>query len=160
MCTYVQAAAAVVNLINTAIQVHEIKVERAESKYNAEVMMQEAKQAKTQAAEERQDGIEDARKQRLNAILNIAERKGDIAASNLDVNSQTALNIYDDEKLNGEINALTTIRNANKRSDAYLQTANKYFREAELTSFKGKRKERKAYAGMIGDTLKNMFGEE
>lgn len=126
-------------VVKTVVAVQKVRNAKAESEYSAEVMEYEAKKAETKATEERQTGIEDARKQRLNAILNIADEKSGIAASNLSVNSQTSLNIFDDEKLNSEIDAMTTLKNANKRSDAYLDTSESYYRDAELTSFKAKR---------------------
>ncbi len=139
MCVYsdvVQVLETVANVVNSVIQVQEIRADRAESEYNIELYKAQAKKAEDNAIYERQEGIEEARKQRLNAILSIADEKSAIASSNLSLTGQTSLNLADDQKLNGELNALTTLKNSEKRANAYIDAANNYYMKAALSDRK------------------------
>lgn len=138
MCTIMDAASAVVNVVSTIVGLKAAHSEKKAAEHQTEVLISQAKKAERNAAIERQEGIEDARQERLNAILNMSEQKATIAASNLATSSQTSLNIIDDEKLNGELEALNTLKEANRRSDSYLDTAEKYYNEASLNLFNSK----------------------
>ena len=127
--------------INVATALFGVKTafdEKYFEKQQTNALITQAKKAEENAAIARQEGLEDARQKKLKSILNMSEQKANIAASNLNVGSQTSLNIVDDEKLNGELEALTTMRDANKRSDSYLETANNLYNKASLTSLKSK----------------------
>ena len=67
-----------------------------------------------------------------------AEQTTIIAAGNLGVTSQTSLNIVDDEKLNGELDALTTLKTAEQKYATYIDKANQYYANAELSATKAK----------------------
>ena len=64
--------------------------------------------------------------------------KSKIASGNIALSSQTALNLVDDEKLNGELSALNTLKVSQRRSDAYLQQTGQYYSNAQLNSFNNK----------------------
>lgn len=134
------AISSAINIVATVADVHASFVERQTSKNETNAIIHQAKVAERNAAIERQEGIEDARQKKLNAILNMSEQKANIASSNLATTSETALNIMDDEKLNGEIEALATINESTRRSDNYLESAKKYYNQAAMHSFNSKMK--------------------
>lgn len=138
MCTFATITMAAAGLITAAASAYSASTEKAAAKYQSELYVKDAEKAKSDAAYERQTGIEDARNKRLQAILNMGEAKTTIASGNIATSSQTALNIIDDEKLNGELDALTTIRNSEKKAQDYLYQSDQYYAQAGLTSFKSK----------------------
>ena len=82
----------------------------------------------------RQEGIEKARREKLNAILNMNNIKTKAAASNLSLASESVMNMIDDEKIKGENNALSTLNNSENRSKKYINMANSYYQNASLNS--------------------------
>ena len=142
MCIFetVDAISTAINIAATAAEVHSSFVEKQNAKNETNAIIHQAKVAERNAALERQEGIEDARQKKLNAILNMSEQKANIASSNLATTSETSLNIMDDEKLNGEIEALSTMKEATRRSDNYLESAKKYYHQAAMHSFNSKMK--------------------
>ena len=92
----------VIKVVQAAFQVKKAVEVRKEAKYQTDILRQEAKQAKEDAADERQQGLDEARRIRLKSILNMSEMKSDIASNNILLSSKTALNLVTDEKLNGK----------------------------------------------------------
>ncbi len=123
-------------------QYQDINYQRQVGNYQAALMLEQGRQAEREAAYQRQEGIEEARRQKLNAILKMGDKKAAIAARNIALSSQTALNTVDDEKLNGELNALTTLKNSERKAQTYIDRANDYYRNAQLQSFQTKKKYR------------------
>lgn len=140
MCIYeiTEAITAVANVVSAAVQVQEARVEKAQYEYETDLYTSHAKKLENRATTELQNGIEKARRQRLNAILDGAEQTTIIAAGNLGVTSQTSLNIIDDEKLNGELDALTTLKTAEQKHATYIDKANQYYANAALSATKAK----------------------
>ena len=87
----------------------QINYQKKLGNYQSSLMILQGKQAEQEAAYQRQEGIEEARRQKLNAILRMGDKKTAIAGRNIALSSQTALNTVEDEKINGELNALTTL---------------------------------------------------
>lgn len=138
MCDPTSIVMATTTLITAATTAYTINSQKTAAEYQANIAVQQAEKAKNDAAYERQSGIEEARNQRLQAILNMGDAKTTIAAGNISTSSQTALNIVEDEKLNGELEALTTLKDSEKRAQDYLYQADQYYTQAGLTSFKSK----------------------
>ena len=124
--------------IQTVIQVKKAVDTKNEIEYQSEILKKEAEQAKEQAADERQAGVEEARRIRLKSILTMSETKTDIASGNILLSSPTAINLVDDEKLNGELDALITQKNYDKRAESYMKQSQKYYQNAALKSFNSK----------------------
>jgi len=139
MCELTTIVMTLGTVLSTAAGVYSSQTRKAESKYQASLAVQQAEKAKKDAAYERQTGIEEARNQRLQAILNMGEEKTNIAAGNISNNSQTALNILDDSKLNGELDALTTLKKSDKRANDIMFNSDNYYSAAALTSFSARR---------------------
>lgn len=92
-------------------------------------------QAKTEVNQsklELQEGIEDSRRKKLKSILNMGETTTKIAAGNIMTSSLTALNAVDDEKMNGEAEAISTVKSAYRRASDRFNKANMYYEKAKL----------------------------
>lgn len=116
---------------------------------NASIL--KGKEAQAQAVAERQEGIENSRKEKLKSILAAGDLETNIASGNISLSSQTAANILETEKLNGENDALTTLKSANKRADSYMQRAREYYENAQLTSFNTKSLRNRFWLNSIAD---------
>ena len=140
MCVYeaTEIINAISSVVQTVVKVQEIRIEKAENEYNAQMMVSKAKRAENQAAYERQEGIEDARKQRLNAILTSADTKVEIASGNLGVSSMTSLNLLQDDKEEGERDAEKTLRTSEYKASNYIDSANNYYKQSALYTFRSK----------------------
>ncbi len=138
MCSIYDAVQAAANLVVAAVEIKEIQTQKAESEYQTEFLTKQAKKAEKDAAYVRQEGIEEARRKRLQSILNMGEEKTNLAAGNIGLSSQMAINIVDDEKLNGELDALTTLKDSEREAQKYMDRAEQYYAQAGLTSFRSK----------------------
>ena len=152
MCvvTGLAIAQVAVSAINSYQQANALKYQ---SEIEAKSLIEKGKIAERNAAIERQEGIEEARNQKLSSILNMQKEKTLFASNNILTSSQTSINVFDSEKIGGELNALNTIKKADGRSDKYLQTANDYYQKASLTLFKGKQEYKNALSKNIGGTV-------
>ena len=138
MCV-MQTLSAASEIVSMLGQFQSVRAEKAAGEYNAQQMIQQAKADERNAAYERQEGIENARKERLKAIQNMGNIKSHIAAGNLMTNSSTALNLINDEKINGDLNALDLLNSSEKRAQSYIDSANRKYQSASLTLFKTKK---------------------
>lgn len=138
MCTVDDAISAVVGVVEVIGMVQHNKAETAKSKYRIEVLNQQAQTAKKEAVNTRQEGIEESRRKKLKSILLMNEEAARYAANNIALSSQTAVNSIDDYKLNGELDALNTIKNYEKRAQSYERQAQQYYQNAALTAFNNK----------------------
>ena len=130
----------VIKVLKSALEIKKAVDEKKEAEYQTELLRTEASQAKAQAIEERQSGIEEARRTRLKSILNMSETKTDIASGNINLFSSTSLNLLSDEKLNGELDALVTLKNSETRAKSYMNQSQKYYKDAALNVYKTKNK--------------------
>ena len=132
MCGVWEGVSGVAEAATAVFEWQEISNAKKEARYNAENLVKEAQIAEEQAGVERQEGIEEARTKRLQAILNMGEIKTATAAGNIAVSSQNTLNLMDAEKLSGELEALNSLSEADKSSSSYLQKADKLYSQAQL----------------------------
>lgn len=137
MCV-LEIASVVSDGLSLYTQIQSIRNERAVGKYNVEQSIKQAQLAEKKAAYERQEGIEDARERRLKAIQAAGSRMTSIAAGNISMASSTALNAVDDEKLGGEVDALRILESSERQAESYMDTAQNYYAQASLQSFKSK----------------------
>ena len=131
MCV-VEIADAVGGIIN-------LNQQKTIGKYRTLQLINQGKEAENNAAIVRQEGIETARKQKLNAILNMAKTKTNAAANNLAMSSETVLNLENDDIMHGNLNAEETLKKSERRAEQYIKTANNYYQNAALNSFQTKR---------------------
>ncbi len=138
MCELITIATATAGVLSAVSGIYSAKSQKAAAEYQADLTVQQAEKAEKDAAYERQTGIEEARNQRLQAILDMGDEKAAFAAGNIAVSSQTALNAVDDARLNGELEALTTLRESERTADNYIFQAEQLYANAGLTSFNAK----------------------
>lgn len=138
MCNPYDITKAVVDTVRVAVEVKKAVENKKEAKYQNELIKTEAKQARQEASYERQEGIEEARRKKLRSILSMGETQAELASGNIALSSATALNIYEDEKQNGELDALMTLNSSEKRAEKYMQQSQKYYANAALNSFNAK----------------------
>lgn len=137
MCV-VEALQATSLLAGAVFQLPSARAEKKAGLYTVQQTIQQAKISERNAAIERQEGIESARKERLKAIQNMASVKTDIAAGNIFTSSTSALYLIDDEKTKGDLNAVDILNESEKRSQAYLNSAMQQYNNAALYTFNTK----------------------
>lgn len=140
MCTVEDVVSGVAKAVSTFVTWETIYTEKQTAKAEAESLKKQAITAEEQAGIERQEGVEEARQKRLQAILRAEEQKTNIAAGNIAVSSEYTLNKIEDEKLNGELDALNIMKEADFSSQSYLSKAETYRNQAQLKSLEAKDK--------------------
>ncbi len=140
----------------TAVSLSQASAQKKVAAYQIEQSKKEAQNAELQAAYERQVGVEDARKQKLNSILNMHKEKAKFAGNNISLSSGTVLNLEDDLKINSELDALTTQNNSEQKAQNYLNKRNSLYQNAALISFNNKLNSSKTYAQLGINTLNSL----
>ena len=148
MCTPELIVAGTVQGLDLVNSIYQIESQKAIGKFNEKLARQKAQIAEKDAAYERQKGIEDSREAKLKAIQNMASVKADIAGGNIMTSSSTALNLIEDEKQEGELEALKIIDSSEKASESYLRKAKDYYADASWTSFKTRTDYVSGYLGL------------
>lgn len=138
---------------STAISLSQVSANKKLAAYQIEQNKKEAKKYEMQAAYERQEGVESARNQKLNAILSMADKKAKLAGNNVAMSSGLVLNLENDAKINSELDALTTQRDAERKAQNYLDKRDSLYQNAALISFNSKLNRRTAYAQLGTSTL-------
>jgi len=134
---------------------------KAQYKYQAQVDKQNAEIAQENASRERQQGIEEARLQRLKAQQNVASQTSAMAANGIDVTQGTAVNLLGDTAMWGEMDALNTLANSESRARALEAEAGNFKNQARLDSFAGANAYKAGQLGAVSSGLKgisNAFG--
>lgn len=119
-------------IIGTRAVVQQSKAKAAQYEYQAKVAQNNAKIAETNAAQERQSGLEEARLQRIKTLQTIGSQQAGLAAGNVDITSGTALDTIEDTATMGELDALMIEYNAERQAQNYEQTAANYRNQANL----------------------------
>ncbi len=135
MCTANSIAVAVATVVSAALSVQQIQTQKAVTKYQARQMEYQAEQNKKKAEKQRIQGLEEARNKKLQAILRMGDSKTRFAAGNILASSATSLNVNEQHKLNGELEALNTMGNAEDMAENSEFQAEKLYSQAALTSF-------------------------
>ena len=112
-------------VVSTASDIIQVSKETKQLKNQAKTEVEQAKL-------ELQDGIEESRREKLKSILNMGETTTKIAAGNIMTSSLTALNAVDDEKMNGEADAISTVKSAYRRASERFDKADMYYEQAKL----------------------------
>lgn len=139
MCIFTE----VTDMISAAVQiatgtvaviskVQQSNAKKAEYEYKAKVAQNNAKIAETNAAQERQSGLEEARLQRTKTLQTIGSQQAGLAANNTDITQGSALDVIEDTATMGELDALMIEYNAERNAQNYEQTAANYRNEANL----------------------------
>ncbi len=163
MCI-VEIAMATSEAISLVNSIQSVKADKEAALYSANMSIQQAKIAERNAAYSRQEGIEDAREERLRAIQNMGKVKTDIASGNIMLLSSTALNLTEDEYQEGELNALQIMKSSEHQAQSYLDSAQRYYSNASLQTYKAKnaykQKRSNFFADNIKTNAKNFYNSE
>lgn len=114
------------------------KQQQAYYNYQAEVEKENAKIAQNNASLERQQGIEEARLQRIKTAQAIGSQTTAMAANGVDVTQGTAVDVLEDTAAMGELDALQTRYNYERKALAYEANANNYSNQSNLDVIAGK----------------------
>lgn len=133
--------AVVTSLASTAFgvvsAVQQAQQQEAYYNYQAQVAAQNAKIANENAALERQQGIEEARLQRMKTLQNIGAQTTAMAANGIDITQGTALDVIEDTATMGELDALQTRYNYERKAIQLEQSANNYQNQSNLDIIAG-----------------------
>lgn len=102
--------------------------------YQSQIYAQNAIAATTNAVNTRQAGYDEANKIKLETGSKVASQKAAMAANGIDVGEGTAVDLTDTTQYFGEMDALTTIKNANSRAAAYDLESENYNMQSGLSS--------------------------
>ena len=130
-------ATAVSTTMGVVSSVQQGTAQQAQYNYQAEVARNNAKIAQANADQQRQEGIEESRLQRIKTLQAIGKQQTAMAANGIDISSGTALDIIEDTSAMGELDALTTRYNSETQAIAYEQQANNFTNQANLDVFAG-----------------------
>lgn len=114
------------------------KAQQAQYNYQAKVNEENAKIAQSNADMQRQQGIEEARLQRLKTASVIGSQKAAMAANGVDVTQGTAVDVISDTAAMGELDALQTQYNYEMKARGYETEAGNFKNQANLDIISGK----------------------
>ncbi len=156
MCSVSTAATTATALLSAAISVQQIQTQKTVAKYQVQQMEAEAEHNKRLAEKEREEGIEEARNKRLQAILKMGDSTAKLAAGNLASSSVTLLNVNDQHKLNGELEALNTLNTTENNAENREFQAEKLYSNAALTSFNSKQQYKMGMMKVVSNTASSL----
>ena len=114
------------------------KAQQAQYNYQAKVNEENAKIAQENANVQRQQGIEEARLQRIKAASTIGAQKTAMAANGVDITQGTAVDVISDTAAMGELDALQTQYNYEMKARSYEAQAGNFENQANLDVISGK----------------------
>ena len=125
----------VVEAVNAVTEFMDLNQQKIKGNYYTQQLINQGKESENNAAIVRQEGIEKARREKLNAILNMAKTKTNAASNNLALSSETVLNLEQDNLQEGKLNALNTLKSSERKAEQYINSANNYYQKAALNSY-------------------------
>jgi len=131
------ASAAASTAIGITSSVQQGKQQEAYYNYQAQVAEENAKIAQSNAALERQQGIEESRLQRIKTAQAVGSQQTAMAANGVDVTQGTALDVIEDTAAMGELDALQTRYNYERKAIQYEQQANNFTNQSNLDIIAG-----------------------
>lgn len=133
------------------------KAQKAQYEYQAKVNEENAKIAQQNANVQRQQGIEEARLQRLKTASVIGSQQAAMAANGIDVTQGTAVDVIGDTAAMGELDALQTQYNYEMKAMGYETEAGNFKNQANLDRISGQN----AYtAGIYNSISQGLAGIE
>ena len=133
------AAAGIAGSVVSGVSAHQQgKQQQAMYNYQAQTAQENAKIADNNAKLERQQGIEEARLQRIKTLQAAGSQQTAMAANGIDVTQGTSLDVIEDTAAMGELDALQTRYNYERKALAYEAQADNYSNQANLDVIAGK----------------------
>ncbi len=114
------------------------KQQKAMYNYQAQVAQENAKIAENNAKMERQQGIEEARLQRMKTLQHVGSQQTAMAANGIDVTQGTPLDVIEDTAAIGELDALQTRYNYERKALSYEAQADNFSNQANLDVIAGR----------------------
>lgn len=163
MCDF-GITAAVIGIVGTIASttmgvvssVQSANAQKAQYNYQAQVAKKNAEIAQNNADQKRQEGIEEARQQRIKTLQAVGSQQAAMAANGIDVSSGTALDVIEDTAASGELDALTTRYNYETQALAYEQQANNFNNQASLDTFAGQNAYKSGMINAVGTGFKGL----
>ena len=131
------------------------KSQQAMYNYQAKVAKENKEIAEQNAATERQQGIEEERLQRYKTIQKVGAQQAAMAANGIDVTQGTALDVIEDTSTMGELDALQTRYNYERRAQAYEAEAGNFQNQANMDIISAKNAN---YAGKLNSISNGLAG--
>ena len=110
------------------------KAAAQEADFQAQVAKNNAVIAEDNAAKTRDTGYTEANRQRLKTVSAISSQKAGLAASGIDSSFGTSNDLTASTEYYGEMDALTTLNNANSQADAYMAQGSNYGLQSNMYS--------------------------
>lgn len=132
------AATAIGGIVGTTASVKSANANAKMSEYQARVAQDNAKIAEENARNERQSGLEEARRQRMKTIQTIGAQQTAMAANGIDIASGSALDTVSDTAQTGELDALMLQYNSERQAFNYEMQSNNFTNQANLDMFAAK----------------------
>lgn len=132
------------------------KAQKAQYDYQAKVAKKNAQIAQANADQKRQEGIEEARQQRMKTLRAVGSQQAAMAANGIDISSGTALDVIEDTAAMGELDALTTRYNYESQAVGLEQQANNFNNQAYLDSFAGQNAYKSGMINAAGTGFKGL----
>ena len=131
------AATAISTTLGVVGNVQQAKATQAQYNYQAQVDRRNAQIAQQNADQKRQEGIEEARQQRIRTLQAVGSQQAAMAANGIDISSGTALDIIGDTAATGELDALTTMYNSETEARAFEYQSNNFKNQSNLDILSG-----------------------
>lgn len=142
--------------IGVVSSVQSANAQKAQYDYQAQVAKKNAEIAQNNADQKRQEGIEEARQQRMKTLRAIGSQQAAMAANGIDISSGTALDVVEDTAAMGELDALTTRYNYETHAVGFEQQANNFNNQASLDTFAGQNAYKSGMTSAIGSGIKGL----
>lgn len=149
-------ATAVSTTMGVVSSVQSGKAQKAQYEYQAAVDRKNAEIAQSNADMKRQEGIEEARTQRIKTLQAVGSQQAAMAANGFDATSGTNLDIIEDTSAQGELDALTKQYNKETEALSYETTANNYSNQANLDSMAGQNAYKTGMLNAVGTGFKGL----
>lgn len=168
MCIITSAVAATIATITSVVataastalgvtsSVQSAKAQKAQYEYQAAVDRKNAEIAQANADMKRQEGIEEARTQRIKTLQAVGSQQAAMAANGFDATSGTNLDIIEDTSAQGELDALTKQYNKETEALSYETSANNYSNQANLDSMAGQNAYKSGMLNAVGTGFKGL----
>ncbi len=149
-------ATALSTTMGVVSSVQQGKSAQAQYNYQAEINRRNAEKAQANADMKRQEGIEEARTQRIKTLQAIGSQQTAMAANGFDISSGTNLDIIEDSAATGELDALTKQYNKETEAVAYENQADNFNNQANLDTFAGKNAYKAGITNAVGSGLNGL----
>lgn len=118
--------------IGTVSAVQATNAQEAQYEYQAKVAKDNERTAQINATEARQKGIEDARLKRMKTLQQVGALQTAQAANGIDISTGTSLDLIEDTKTMGELDAMNSIYDAERTARNYEIQAGNFSNQSEI----------------------------